>query len=194
MYVNVCDDNLQQYIELIKKALVNIDEKYFRIKFEGIGKEKIRERVFCYELYHQIRKLLDDSGELDVSGGLLLNGEIDKSGNPKFKSENPDFVLHRPGTCNNVIVVEVKGNLNKRGIKKDIETLTKFVADHAYKKGIYIIYENSLDKIEKKIKQIELAQDIESKLGGVCRQIDVFVIEKPQGPVQIENIEVLIQN
>lgn len=144
MYVNVCDDNLQQYIELIKEALVNIDEKYFRIKVEGIGKEKIRERVFCYELYHQIRKLLDDSGE------LLLNGEIDKSGNPKFKSENPDFVLHMPGTCNNVIVVEVKGNLNKRGIKKDIETLTKFVADHAYKKGIYIIYENSLDKIEKK--------------------------------------------
>ena len=51
-----------------------------------------------------------------------------------------------------------------------------------------------LDKIEKKIKQIELAQDIESKLGGVCRQIDVFVIEKPRGSVQIENIEVLIQN
>ena len=118
MYVNVCDDNLQQYIELIKEALGNIVKKYFTIKFEGIGKEKIRERVFCYELYHQIRKLLDDSGELDVSGGLLLNGEIDKSGNPKFKSENPDFVLHRPGTCNNVIVVEVKGNLNKRGIKK----------------------------------------------------------------------------
>lgn len=47
-------------------------------------------------------------------------------------------------------------------------------------------------KLRKKIKQIELAQDIESKLGGVCRQIDVFVIEKPQGPVQIKNIEVLI--
>ena len=36
MYVNVCHDNLQQYIDLIEKALVNIDEKYFRIKVEGI--------------------------------------------------------------------------------------------------------------------------------------------------------------
>lgn len=187
------DASLPRYVDFIKTALVNIDKAYFKINVYGIGKEKIRERVFCYELYHQIRKLLDDNEKcLNDNGKLLLNGEIDKSGQPKFHSENPDFVLHVPGTCDNMIVIEVKGHLDKRGVKKDIETLTKFVADHNYKRSIYIIYGNSLDKIEKKIKQIELAQDIKSKLGGVCRQIDVFVIEKPQGPVQIKNIEVLI--
>ena len=34
----------------------------------------------------------------------------------------------------------------------------------------------------------EIAEFLESKLGGVCRQIDVFVIEKPRGSVQIKNM------
>ena len=54
----------------------------------------VRERAFCYELYHQLRLV---QGEEHI---LTLNGEIDKRGHMDYENidkKNPDFVFHIPG-------------------------------------------------------------------------------------------------
>ena len=57
-------------IELIKAALQEIDDEYFNLVTTYEPSGIIRERVFCYEFYHQMRSLMTD--DLDIS----LNGEI----------------------------------------------------------------------------------------------------------------------
>ena len=52
-YKNIKDD----YVSLVVDALQNVDVEYFEIKQYGTENAKRRERVFCYELYHQMRKI-----------------------------------------------------------------------------------------------------------------------------------------
>jgi hypothetical protein len=98
------------YLELIKLALGHIDAGYFKLATTYESSGIVRERVFCYELYHQIRR------NMDRHHGLSLNGDIDKRGHVDFKREhrkNPDFVFHIPGEhAGNTLVVEVKGRLD----------------------------------------------------------------------------------
>ncbi len=42
-------------IQLLKEAINSVQNSYYII--ETIEGKKIRERVFCYELYHQMRKI-----------------------------------------------------------------------------------------------------------------------------------------
>lgn len=136
----------REYIELIKHALSQVEAEYFNLvtTYDSVG--IVRERVFCYEFYHQMRLLLRD--RCDIS----LNGEIDKRGHRDFKQEhqkNPDFVFHSPGTHeNNTIVVEVKVKLDDReGVLKDFQTLCTFVNEYQYKVGIFIIYNRTLREL-----------------------------------------------
>jgi hypothetical protein len=130
-------------IDLIKAALQNVEAGYFNLitTYEPSG--IVRERVFCYELYHQIRTLMTD----DFS--ISLNGEIDKRGHVDFEKEhrkNPDFVFHTPGThIGNTIVIEVKGRLDypDSEILGDFETLLTFVSRYWYESGIFILYNHS---------------------------------------------------
>ena len=46
-----------KYKDLVKKALSNVSQDYFNLKvtYDSLG--IVRERIFCYELYHQLRLL-----------------------------------------------------------------------------------------------------------------------------------------
>ena len=189
----MCDDSLQKYVDLIKNALGNIDTKYFKMDIFGSSKKIIRERVFCYELYHQIRLCQKKSG----LNQLTLNAEPDKSGRYDFDRENPDFIFHIPGTMDhNDIIIEVKGDLSRIGaIEKDIHTLTNFVRNYEYRKGIYIIYGKCPERVKERIRGIIqiLDNDNKEKLKSIASKIDIFIIDRAQAPVQVQNIQKLIE-
>ncbi|MFD1250639.1 hypothetical protein ACFQ3F_22805 [Nocardioides ginsengisoli] len=104
-----------------------------------------RERVYCYELYHQVRALTQHS-RLAGAPEFVLSGEIDKAGlNAVVEGgkHKPDLVWHVPGQNRNAVVVEVKlaSSLTARGIRKDLATLNSFLTgDRSYSRGIYLLY------------------------------------------------------
>ncbi|MEZ5417441.1 MAG: hypothetical protein R2708_08860 [Vicinamibacterales bacterium] len=79
-----------------------------------------RERVYCYELYHQWRMRWRDQWPYSLSG------EIDKAGHPIVRpNTKPDFLVHDPGTMRNLLALEVKpANTSIKKALKDLRTLT----------------------------------------------------------------------
>jgi len=140
----------RRYIDLIKLALSQVAPEFFRIRttYNHVG--IVRERVFCYELYHQIRSNMQENHALSI------HGEIDKSGHHDFLQQdrlNPDFVFHFPGTHEgNTLVVEVKGSLrDSKGLIKDFNTLLTFVGNYHYAAGVFILYNHSINELIERI-------------------------------------------
>ena len=66
-----------EILKNVKDAIDKIEKKFYNI-ISVNGRERIRERVFCYELYHQLRLIkfdckFDIHGELDKSGFYDVN-------------------------------------------------------------------------------------------------------------------------
>ena len=144
------DEKIESFVEMIKGSLDNVGDEYYKITTTYESSGIVRERVFCYELYHQMRSVQSARGLTDVQ----IHGEIDKSGHIAFdrnSRKNPDFVFHVPGMMKgNAIVVEVKGKIEgnyQEGVYKDIVTLSKFTNNkHYYHSGILIIYNYTYDE------------------------------------------------
>jgi hypothetical protein len=133
----------RQYIDLIKTALSQVKSDYFKLPTTYKSSGIVRERVFCYELYHQMRSTMTN---------LIINGEIDKRGHIDFvkkDQKNPDFVYHIPGSHEgNTLVIEVKGRLNRLDyIGKDFNTITNFIEEYGYKAGVFVLYNHSLEEL-----------------------------------------------
>ena len=149
------DEKIESFVEMIKGSLDNVGDEYYKITTTYESSGIVRERVFCYELYHQMRSVQSARGLTDVQ----IHGEIDKSGHIAFdrnSRKNPDFVFHVPGMMKgNAIVVEVKGKIEgnyQEGVYKDIVTLSKFTNNkHYYHSGILIIYNYTYDEFLRKI-------------------------------------------
>ena len=149
------DEKVESFVEMITGSLDNVGDEYYKITtiYESSG--IVRDRVFCYELYHQMRLVQSARGLTDVQ----IHGEIDKSGHIAFDRnarKNPDFVFHIPGMMQgNAIVVEVKGKIEgnyQEGVYKDIVTLSKFTNNkHYYHSGVLIIYNYTYDEFLRKI-------------------------------------------
>lgn len=137
----------REYIDLIKSAMSEVGSDYYKLQTTYEPSGIVRERVFCYELYHQIRSQMKDHHK------LFLHGEIDKSGHKDFEHQdwrNPDFVFHIPGTHEyNTIVIEVKGKLSnyKSEIEGDFQNLLTFICKYAYALGIFILYNHSFTEL-----------------------------------------------
>jgi hypothetical protein len=144
-------DELEIYFDLIRQGLTQVGASYYRLRTTYRPTGIVRERIFCYELYHQIRSLM---GEYEL---LSLHGEIDKRGHRDFRREhrrNPDFVFHLPEThAGNMLVVEVKGQLGQDNwaIIKDFETLLAFTSRYQYKAGLFLIYNHTLSELKAKL-------------------------------------------
>ncbi len=133
--------------EIIRVATAKIDRKYFHLSIDG-GDDVFRERVYCYELYHQMRK------NWPTGSQLVLNGEIDKQGHPFFKKlakgyAKPDFLIHLPGSMaekHNHAIIEVKHSIDDEGVRKDLRTLNLFIRKVRYTRAIYLIYGPNADE------------------------------------------------
>lgn len=170
--------HLQEYHALLRHSLLQVDASYFRLltTYRRLG--IVRERLFCYELYHQMRNLMTQHHILS------LHGEIDKRGHTDFAQQhrrNPDFVFHIPGTHEgNLIVVEVKGELTKRNqVHKDFETLLVFASSYGYKSGVFILYNHTLGEFDEWF-GAEL-----SILAGhpSADDVNIFCIKRAGGPI-----------
>lgn len=81
---------------LLQEATSKIGYNYFQLPIDGQEDPIYRERVYCYELYHQLRSIWPKDCEYELSG------EVDKSGHPLIRGNNldrikPDFLVHVPG-------------------------------------------------------------------------------------------------
>jgi len=132
---------------LIKEATSKIANAYFFLP--TIGGEKYRERVYAYELYHQLRSIW-------TSPRFFLNGEVDKKGHPSFppkRGPQPDLIVHEPNTMNNIAVFEIKAcNAQDSGIDADLRKLKYFKGDKVgYLRAIYLIYGTSAENCAQRI-------------------------------------------
>jgi hypothetical protein len=73
-----------------------------------------------------------------------LNGEVDKIGHPYFQdaaAPKPDLLVHQPGHGNNYAIVEVKScQAAADGIRKDVNTLSRFGNEFGYQRAIFLAF------------------------------------------------------
>jgi hypothetical protein len=139
---------MEQLTDILRAATSNVAHRYFQLPIHN-SQSIYRERVYCYELYHQIRSLWP------TECSLSLNGEVDKRAHPDFPGHHapkPDFLIHEPGTMQNHAVLEVKAaTASGSGIRKDLRTLTKF-RSYGYERSILLVYGASADDVLQLVK------------------------------------------
>lgn len=124
---------------ILQIATAGIDSMYFHLNIDG-GEPVFRERVYCYELYHQMRKNWPPNSQ------YFLNGELDKRAHPLLRElgadgAKPDLLVHTPGAMEgNYAIIEVKHSTTTDGIRKDLKTFDLFVRTVGYQRAIYLIY------------------------------------------------------
>lgn len=135
------NDCMAEFDRILEKAAEKVRSEWFELPV--IGEDAVyRERVYCYELYHQMRCLWPNGSR------CRLNGEVDKINHPYFKdcAPKPDFLVHVPGGARNYAVIEVKScsgvKREPSKIKKDIEKLIRFTQciESVYDRAIYLIF------------------------------------------------------
>jgi hypothetical protein len=128
---------MEQLTQILQDATAAIGAEYFLLPIHG-GDPVYRERVYCYELYHQMRLRWPDRTV------YRLNGEVDKMAHPYFQdggAPKPDLLVHQPGHGDNYAIVEVKsGRFAADGVRKDLDTLSRFGNEFGYRRAIYLIY------------------------------------------------------
>jgi hypothetical protein len=171
---------MDQLNDLIAEATARIAPNFFNLPIDGSG-PIYRERVYCYELYHQLRCLWPEDTD------FVLNGEIDKRGHPIIRRLGadlsvPDFLIHVPGyMARNHAILEVKpsDNATPRGIEKDLRTLSTFQAVVGYERGLYLFYGNYPQQLVRGVaERVELDSPIEVWIhrepGAAAEQVDLF--------------------
>lgn len=133
------DEALNHFAELLAIACSRIRVEYLQLPVADAD-AVYRERVYCYELYHQLRCLWRDFP-------FSLGGEVDKEGHPHFENgpyagTKPDFLVHRPGRMDrNLACVEVKAGIGRVAtFTADLRKLTWFHRNAGYHGGIFLIY------------------------------------------------------
>jgi hypothetical protein len=91
---------MEELDRIISGATGSISQMYFRLPIDG-GDPVFRERVYCYELYHQMRSRWPDDC------AFSLNGEVDKSAHPILDTlgaayAKPDLLVHVPGSMQEI--------------------------------------------------------------------------------------------
>jgi hypothetical protein len=137
---------------ILQEATASIEAGYFWLAVAGADAPIYRERVYCYELYHQMRLCWPKEG-----CPFVLNGEVDKRGHPILGQRGfrdiPDFLVHRPGDMNgNHAIIEVKPPFARdHHIATDLEKMTRFVKDADYERAIYLIYGNEAEQMIERV-------------------------------------------
>jgi len=145
-----CD--FEYFFDCLIRACESIGNHYFKIEVAGSKELIYRERVYCYELYHQLRNVLG------VDFPYKLDGELDKINHPELQSfikdKKPDFVVHVPGDMErNLVVIEVKAISTRiKRLQDDLKTLQIFLDKAKYYRAIMLIYGNDKSSNIERIK------------------------------------------
>lgn len=136
--------------ELLKESLKKIEKKYYLIDTASKSANPItRERVFCYELYHQARCIQMKTKKDNI---FIINGEPDKKGHTKFESENPDLIFHNCKSMDeNYLVIEVKCPFaGKNLVNNDVEKLLNFIKKYQYQLAAFVMFGIRMEEFLKK--------------------------------------------
>jgi hypothetical protein len=133
---------VERFLTKLTEATGRVEAPYFQVQTASRDGYSVvyRERVYCYELYHQLREAMREE-----PGPYTLMGELDKHGHEIILGAKvPDFLFHVPGTMSgNLVVMEVKriDNDDDAEISNDCAKLRMFVEDEAkYKGAIYLVF------------------------------------------------------
>lgn len=102
------ESDFKRFLQCLSRATPGICDKYMLLPIDGLPLPIYRERVYCYELYHQLRLRMGDDF------GYYLGGEVDKLNHPRMlhptlQRAKPDLLVHDPGRMEgNLVVMEVK--------------------------------------------------------------------------------------
>lgn len=149
---NGIEADVHAFQEMLCKACRAISQEYMLLPVHGVENPQYRERVYCYELYHQVRLVLEDSRFPYFAGG-----EIDKTGHPLIRNNHldqvkPDLAIHIPGDMGrNLCVVEAKPvNLqNDELLADDLRKLTSFRLFGQYQSACFLLYgQRAKDSLE----------------------------------------------
>lgn len=125
-----------EILEKLSLAASRVAEHYFALPVAGCEKPLLREHVYCYELYHQLRCILPNNTR------LVLTAEPEKRSNPSFTQGHPipDFIFHEPGShVQNRAVIEVECRVNRCHLKKDLRTL-RCLQEKGYQPFILLLF------------------------------------------------------
>jgi hypothetical protein len=124
---------------MIAGAAARIGAEYFQLPVADAD-SVYRERVYCYELYHQLQCGWDGFP-------FSLGGEVDKAGHPHFSGgpyarSKPDLLVHEPGNMDrNLACVEVKPcGASVDEVRDDLTKLTWFCRKARYHRGVFLVY------------------------------------------------------
>lgn len=142
-------------VDAVKYALEKMDRRFLelsRLRFDpftdellhrlGETPEKLLERPYAYEFYHQMRTLWDNRSELVASfADVVIQGEVDKGYQTiQGLDRIPDFLLHRPHSNDrNFAVIEVKLAAFANRIEQDFDKFVSFRNRRAYEHFVEII-------------------------------------------------------
>lgn len=136
---------MNELTQILQAATANIAANYYRVEIDG-GEPVYRERVYCYELYHQMRKRWPEHSPYQ------LNGELDKASHPILEALGaahikPDLLIHRQGDmAHNHAIIEVKRIAPGIDIKKDLKSLDTFIERVGYQRAIYLFFGSDADE------------------------------------------------
>ncbi len=184
------EDIKDDFVKLVYDAMRNVSKEFFEIEIAKGIEEKRRERVYCYELYHQIRSLQEKNNLNDFT----VNAEIDKRGHSIITENfNPDIVIHQQGDMVNYIVVEVKVTLNAEGIAKDFNTIITMLEKYKYQYGIFILTGSSLQDFKHYFINNVLNRLEKNQVNSQGGKIYILVKEKHQSNVEVSTLKELCE-
>jgi hypothetical protein len=142
---------MEKYFEtlltILKEAMRGIPNEYFYFHVAGKDEPIKRERVYCYELYHQLQRRLPDNFPFTITA------EPDKRGHFIIKEGiNPDLIIHGFGSMDrNLAVIEVKTADNLSDLPKDFVNIDYMLKSACYFKGISLIYGDLSDEESREV-------------------------------------------
>ncbi len=155
--------DIREWERLLTLASTRIAAEYFQLPVAATD-SAYRERVYTYELYHQLRLLWG-------SWRFGLSGEVDKTGHPYFRQgpyarSKPDLLVHVPGDMtSNLAVLEVKPprDMRRRWLG-DLKKLTWYIHNAQYAGGYFLVYGVGHEEVRRHIGRLMRSNELASSI------------------------------
>lgn len=143
--------DVTRFVDLLIDATSRIEGLYYALPVAGQHTPIYRERVYAYELYHQLRSRWPDP----AGWPFVSNGEVDKRSHQIMRGDEvtnriPDLLVHRPGSMEgNLVILEIKAiNAATDAIADDLRKLAAF-CNLGYRLGVLLFFgsESSRDEL-----------------------------------------------
>lgn len=206
--------NTAIFLDLFRTALNNVEAGYYdRTQWKENAKHsstepdlwheipaKYGERAFCYELYHQVRLLMDEYKRTCPQDEPFIRFQAElkkpqieaaiaytKGVQALDKEYFPDFLLHAPiplDFSHQQLVIEVKSGpcLSFSDMDSDLMKLHQFITNYGFDRGLFLAVNTPAEHIQGVLTKPEARKWILDNLPRRS-QIIVMAKQKPDQPL-----------